>query len=119
MSIKYVVNKEKRTCVALLEDTERDAIVKINKMCNKDARFAEHAAMFVYNWADSPYLIPNRFVGVAKCAVEDEWDEETGKAIAKDRLLTKYHKTINKQILNFLDRMLYVADAFAEELERQ
>ena len=119
MSIRYVVNKEKRTCVALLENIEFDAINKINKMCLKDARFTDHANMYAYVCRDSKYVMPNKFVGVAKCSFEDNWDEEVGKRVAREKLLDKYHNELDKQLLRFLNNMLYVADSFAETLKLQ
>lgn len=119
MSIRYVVNKEKRTCVALLENIEFDAINKINKMCLKDARFTDCANMYAYVCRDSKYVMPNKFVGVAKCSSEDNWDEEVGKRVAREKLLDKYHNELDKQLLRFLNNMLYVADSFAETLKLQ
>lgn len=117
MSIRYVINEEKRTCVAILENTKYDAISKINKMCKSEARFSDEAEIHVYSYKNSKYKIPNRFVGVAKCSPEDVWDVEVGKRIAREKLLDKYHKALHNKQAKFLDNMLYVADRFAEELK--
>ena len=45
---------------------------------------------------DNRYLLPNRFVGIAKCSVNDEWNEQLGKLIAFDRLKEKVNNSFIK-----------------------
>lgn len=83
MAIKYYTNPEKKTVIAVLKGTEMDCINKIEKiMGSVDWDF----------WASDKYMMPNCFRAVAKCAPEDEYDEEAGKALAKERVMRKYHK---------------------------
>lgn len=117
MSIRYVINEEKRTCVAILEGTQHDAITKINKMCKSEVRFSDEADIWVYDIKNSKYAMPNKFVGIAKCSPEDEWDVEIGKSVARKKLLDKYHKELRNREAKFLDNILYIADRFVEELK--
>ena len=87
--VKYFVNEEKRTVVAVLEGTEdlftdfiyeNDGLMSVSENYDFDDR----------------YLLPNRFVGIAKCSVNDEWNEQLGKLIAFDRLKEKVNNSFVK-----------------------
>ena len=83
MAIKYYTNPEKKMVIAVLKGTELDCINKIEKvMGHTDWEF----------WASERYMMPNCFRAVAKCAPEDVYNEEAGKALAKERVMRKYHK---------------------------
>lgn len=47
-------------------------------------------------------MMPNKFVGIAKCAPEDTWDEHTGRMIAFDRAKFKYDKAFILASDNFI-----------------
>ena len=53
-------------------------------------------------WADK-YLIPNVFVGVAKCAPEDTFDEEIGKKVALTKAKARRCKAVNNMIKKFIE----------------
>ena len=87
--VKYFVNEEKRTVVAVLEGTrylfqdfiyENDGLMSVN----------------VHYDFDDRYCLPNRFIGIAKCSVNDEWNEQLGKLIAFDRLKEKVNNSFVK-----------------------
>lgn len=62
--------------------------------------------------------MPNRFVGVAKCAVEDKWNEELGKKIAYLRLREKvYHSFFNKA-RHYIDTLDDYLERSAIEINR-
>ena len=88
--VKYFVNEEKRTVVAVLEGTEdlfTDFIYDNNGLISLN----EHYYDF-----DNRYRLPNRFVGIAKCSINDEWNEQLGKLIAFDRLKEKVNNSFIK-----------------------
>ena len=51
----------------------------------------------------SKYLIDNVFVGIAKCAPEDTFNEERGKEIALAKAKCKRGKAINKAIQKYIE----------------
>ena len=50
------------------------------------------------------YRIPNVFIGVARCAPEDEFNVEYGKKIALTRAKIKRSKAINNEIKAYIKR---------------
>ena len=85
--VKYFVNEEKRTVVAVLEGTE---CLFTDFIYENDGLMSFHDHYYDF---DDRYLLPNRFVGIAKCSVNDEWNEQLGKLIAFDRLKEKVNNT--------------------------
>lgn len=47
--------------------------------------------------------MPDRFVGVATCDENDEWDEEVGKSIAFSRAKYKLHNSFFKRANTFVN----------------
>jgi hypothetical protein len=91
--VEYVINENKKTIVAILNDTDGDAI---NYICK---RIYELGTVGITDW--DRYSIPKKFVGVAKCDPRDTFDIETGKIIAKKKCLDKYYKSLDKAILRY------------------
>ena len=87
--VKYFVNEEKRTVVAVLEGTE---CLFTDFMYENDGPLPCRD----YYELDDRYSLPNRFVGIAKCSVNDEWNEQLGKLIAFDRLKEKVNNSFIK-----------------------
>lgn len=90
--IKYTVSEKDRTVVATMEGCGDDMVRRISKM----------AGMAVYDPMDK-LKIRDTFQSKAKCHPDDEFSEETGKAIAKKRLLNKYHEACIKALNRYED----------------
>ena len=71
-----------------------------------------------YGFAEAFYRLPlslddlreddldvRKYIGVARCNPEDEWDEEYGKRLAEYRAALKRRSDINQEIANFCYRM--------------
>ncbi len=102
MAIKYTVIPEKKIVVAMLENTQYDAINKIDKiMC--DVKFCI---------CSKNYLMPNRFVSVVLCDEHDEFDVEFGKRRAKKIVLDNYDKSMKKRLARFKKDVV----AFSEKI---
>lgn len=94
MAIKYFVNEEKRQVIGLLENTQYDAVRKINKMIvDTDFCFC----------ASEKYMLPNEFRAVVQCDERDEFNPEVGKKIAKQRILDRYYPALDKRVSKFFD----------------
>lgn len=95
---KYIVQPEKRKVICILNDTSR--------------MFLDYAA---YNlpvdiggiWGDRnlerKLQMPARFVGVATCSSEDEFNEEIGRRIAYSRAKNKANTSFFKRANLFID----------------
>ena len=97
---EYKVNRDKRTVTCIITTTE-DFMNKIIKYGFSDVfdRFG-----FTYdNWNDDSFDI-RKYVGVAKCSPEDEWDEEYGKQLAEYRAMKKRRADINNDLKTFVRR---------------
>ena len=121
--VKYFVNEEKRTVVAVLEGTE---CLFTDFMYENDGPLPCRD----YYELDDRYSLPNRFVGIAKCSVNDEWNEQLGKLIAFDRLkekvnnsfvkcANKYVEDIDKSINTFCNNTQAYLNKLASNSDRR
>ena len=110
--INYVVNEEKRTCTAYLEDVR-------NGMCHMVDKRLDLVGLRTSVWYPrSPHSydgkdfldailgdIPDKVVVTVHCSPEDEFNPETGCALARARLLRKmydYRYTVVARAMNRL-----------------
>ena len=49
--------------------------------------------------------MPPRFVGIATCSPNDEWNEEIGRLIAFNRAKDKYNRSFFKHANNLMEEM--------------
>lgn len=101
---RFIVNKDKKKVVCIIEDTNKcfikfvDENLPIKSYCND----YWHPSRL-----ENKLFMPNKFIGVATCSDDDEWNEETGKLIAfsraKDKLNKSFFKRANTYI-NCLDK---------------
>ena len=82
--IRYYIDEEKRTVVAVMDDCEYDAIDVLQKM---GIRKITHDG---YNM--DKFMMNTSYRGKSKCSPDDEWDEEEGMRIARNRMLEKYYR---------------------------
>lgn len=106
MKEKYIVNKEKRTVVCILSNCSRDVSKAIDKY------FREIMILFDVN-------INDKYVGVAKCSPEDEWDEKIGKKLAFSRAYAEYRGAIKVQARKFIASMGNEMQHFKEVMEER
>ena len=107
--INYVVNEKKRTCTAYLEDVR-------NGMWDMVSKRLVHAGLdgiMIYpnSFDGKDFLtavvgdIPDKVVVTVRCNPEDEFNPETGCALARVRLLKKlydYRHTVAARATNRL-----------------
>lgn len=103
--VKYFVNEEKRTVVAVLEGTE---CLFVDFMYENNGPLPYRD----YYELDDRYSLPNRFVGIAKCSANDEWNEQLGKLIAFDRLKEKVNNSFIKCANKYIEDMDEAIDTF-------
>lgn len=93
---KYYINEEKRTIVCVLESSPFDALDFVEKS----------GLRFVFKDERHLRVMPTRFVGVAKCAPEDTYNEHIGRLIAFDRAKEKYDLSFIRAADSMLDYKL-------------
>lgn len=113
--IEYIVNKEKRTVVAMIkfdnnEETFKDAEYiyddiswSFSHIKKNDFRCTEK-----YKQDYNKMFFPKTMSAKAKCNPEDEWDEEYGKQLARQRLvekIKKYRSNSYKIIADLIEEM--------------
>ena len=116
--INYVVNEEKRTCTAYLEYVRNGMMTMVSKRLS---HFGLGGIMFYPNSFDGKDFltavvddIPDKVVVTVRCSPEDEFNPETGCALARSRLLRKmydYRYTVAARTMN---RLTLVGIFFAD-----
>ena len=117
MAIRYIVNEKERMVIALLEHTKRDAIHAANVWTGADNWDSKNRIDFIVR-GDKKYLMPDKFTGIARCDDEDEWNEEIGKQIARNRVLDKYHRSLNKAVRKINNDIQEEAARFNERVSK-
>ena len=93
MAIKYYTVPEKKMTVAVLTNCQFDAANKIAKLTDNFG-----SDFFMY---DDKYMMPDTFRVETRCHGDDVFDEETGKKIAKVKLMKKYYKCFDAKMALF------------------
>lgn len=93
-NVRFIVQPERRKVVCIISDTK--------------FLLSDFVDLWRNEW-DAPLNItkimrmPDRFVGVATCDENDEWNEEIGKAIAFSRAKYKLHNSFFKRANTFVN----------------
>ena len=106
--IKYFVSEKDRKVVAVLENTRWDAYNKICKMV-RDTDFCVAPK--------EKYMMHSAYRAVITCDERDEFDVETGKKIAKERVLEHYYAALDKRIDEFKNAVLMMNGTVFETSE--
>lgn len=104
--VKYNVKEEERIVIAMLTVSKEDEHPYKPQPWTSVLYDALKAAGGVTNNGDRSYLnirfdgtyIPNKYVGVARCAEGDTFDPEIGKRIAEHKAYKKYYAKRKKTI---------------------
>lgn len=103
--------------IARIKSTRYDAIDLINQ------KFIAHATSKIliepasYGNIDNRYLMPNSLKAVARCHPDDTYSFEEGKRIALNKLIDKYHSSLDNRFALFLtdmDKVLKNMDKYFE-----
>lgn len=133
-SIKYFVNKDKGIVVAKMTINGYDLATEMNNAIRKNgfvahnheaAKFANHRMMTLV--PIEMFCKSNEawtFYGKAKCAEEDEFNEEFGKALARKRLMKEVYnykmeamKTIRNVFYSFIDATNCIAQTYCNKVD--
>ena len=97
---KFVVNKEKGKVICILEETQDKLFEYIDE---NESHFS-----YLSVAADRKNIIhmPNRFIGIATCSPDDEWNESLGRRIAFYKMRNKFYHCLFKRadaFVNWID----------------
>lgn len=90
--IKYFVDAKERVVVAVMEDTTFDV---------ENLLFSKRVALTSIVYDNEAYWLKNKYVGIARCHEDDEFDILLGKEIAKKRLLFNYYEDFTKKLYDY------------------
>ena len=112
----FYVDEEKRTIACVLEGT-KDMFHDYcrDKLCISPWCFFSTSIRMRFT---TSLNMPNRFVGVAKCATDDEWDVELGKKIAYLRLREKVYRSFFNKARHYIDTLDDYLERSAIEINR-
>lgn len=119
-NVEFKVIPEHRIVVAQISGIRYDAIETFNY------KFLPHAASgFLVNsyfcHGDQRFYMPYSLKAVARCHPDDVFDVEKGKKIALDKLIDKYHISLDKHLMNIrkaMNRCLDNMDIYFEKHKR-
>ena len=92
---KFVVNREKNKVVCIFEDTKYYALQLMYNM--PTCKHLNHNL--------SELKMPDRFIGIATCSSNDEWDEALGRRLAFLRMREKFYKSLFRHVDNYIKKI--------------
>lgn len=98
---RFVVNENKRTVVCIYEGCESTLLNFLDE--NTSIRLFRFGYGPRIRTLEDKLCMPNRFIGVATCGEDDEWNEETGKLIAFSRMKDKLNKSFFKRAQTYIE----------------
>ena len=93
---KFYVNEKNRTVTCVIEDTKH--------LLEKFVNYNLWVTPKVADKAKCLYL-PNKFVGIARCAPEDTWDEDFGRRLAYTKAREKLHTVFFKRANDYVNEV--------------
>ena len=103
--MKFFVNEEKRTVVAIVDKCLSDFRNRISK----NPFFEILCVADDYKGGEWTFMNES-YKGIAKCHPNDVFDVEIGKEIAKNRALRKYYSDLRLKYSRFFDMLNEIAD---------
>ena len=102
--VVYIVDEKNRKVVAFVEGTKYELV-----------DFIQENGGVLPDWMDQKklydkFLLPNKFVGMATCSPDDEWNPEIGKLLAYHRMKTNMSKSFFKHAETYYKLMLKKID---------
>lgn len=99
--LKHVEKKEEKIVVAIAENCQFDAIMKIVKRhpyINEENMWDFTGITPKLNFGLEKALMQKTFSAVARCHEDDEYSYEVGRQVADDKLMKKLEISTNKAI---------------------
>jgi len=118
-NVKFFVDEEKRTVVCTILHTKHVLVnfiqdnCHIDSNCDEDWYWHNHQAR---GKLERKLMMPNRFVGVAVCGPDDEWDEDFGKYLAYDRARQKFDNSFFKHAQTYITEVGAYLDAAVDTI---
>lgn len=113
--IEYIVNKEKRTVVAMIKFDDQNECFFRSNLIYDDLYDVLEILQFKRSDFSKSYFknikkmsFPKFMSAKAKCNPEDDWDEEYGKQLARERLVKKiknYRSRSYKTISDLVEKI--------------
>ena len=93
-NVRFIIQPERRKVICIISNTKH--------------YLGDFVDLWGNNWCvpwkvEDILRMPDRFVGVATCDENDEWDEEIGKSIAFSRAKYKLHNSFFKRANTFVN----------------
>ena len=121
---KFIINKNNRTVVCVYEGSARTFIDFANHNFNIKTYYDGSYTHYHFSQLMNKLYMPNKFIGIAICSENDEWNEEIGKKVAfsrmKDKLNRSFFKRANlyvKTIDKWMDDAVYLINTVGQKLE--
>jgi hypothetical protein len=121
---KFIINKDNKTVVCIYEGSARTFIDFANHNFNVKTYCDSSYTSYRFSPLMDKLYMPNKFIGVATCSENDEWNEEIGKKVAfsrmKDKLNRSFFKRANlyvKTIDKWMDDAVYLINTVGQKLE--
>lgn len=116
--IKHFEDKKNGRVYAIAEGCKLDAIKKIIKRNPYLTDLNDSLEVFIdmesgevsqkFGYGLSKALMPNKFVAVAKCHPDDEYDFEKGRDIADAKLMEKFNKSESAAIARWCKHQTHI-----------
>lgn len=116
--VKFMVDRDNKVVVAEIKGCTFDALELVNRKFVSNT--TSGIEINVGNLPRNPKFEMNtKYKAVARLRPGDEWDEERGKEIARNKLTEVYHNGVNKRLANYSTYLRKIADNIDAYLAKQ
>ena len=98
--VQYIVKEDERVVICIINGTRNYfSDYMNNRLYNQD--YLDSVALYT----EGKYNLKNSYSGVARCAPDDEWNEELGRKIAFNRAKEKLNSAFFKRAKTYVNEV--------------
>ena len=116
--VKYTVDRDNKVVIAELKDTMFDALYLVNEKFVQNVTSGIEINVGVLP-RNPKFEMNHKYKAVARLRDGDEWDEQRGKDVARNKLTEVYHNGMNKRLANYATYLRKIADNIDAYLAKQ
>ena len=116
--VKYTIDRDNKVVVAEIKNCTFDAVDLVNRkfVSNTTSGIEINVGDLLRN---PKFEMNHSYKAVARLRDGDEWNEQIGMDVARNKLTEAYHNGVNKRLANYATYLRKIADNIDTYLKKQ
>lgn len=111
---RFIVKPEDRIVICRLDRLNGHPLKRCVSEFARDCTESSNVTFYLFGSKADSVEMPKSFTGIARCSVDDEWDEEKGKKIAFLRVKEKFYTSLFKRANTYIKYCDQATDMLSE-----